>query len=107
MRCCSGTLIGAELLRGERDEKTAVQWRNVNVFFFGSGTKEDPFATPAADHSPHFGVFEMWFVLRNWQSDPENPIFIQVNDWIFTVTPEGVTAEDGVFTFLLPSSGSA
>ncbi len=84
---------------GPKDKEVAKRWRG-NLFMKGAGSREKPLQGPAADHSPHFRVFEMWFILRS-RTTEENPLFIEVNDMVFSVVPEGVVAEDGQPTQLL------
>ncbi|MFA6526505.1 MAG: hypothetical protein WCT26_03805 [Candidatus Buchananbacteria bacterium] len=71
-------------------------------FISGVGTKESPYQyiSAATAVSPHYGVVDLWFKFRNEGDD----VYIEVNDWILQVSPEGVTAEDGTFTKLLPES---
>lgn len=72
-----------------------------NNYVSGSGSKESPFQyISAATVSPHYCVVDLWYKYRNEGDD----VYIGVNDWILQVTPEGVTAEDGTFTKLLPDS---
>ncbi len=59
----------------------------------GSGTRRDPYMyLSAASVSAHYGVVDLWYGHRDRQC------YIQINDWLFQVTPEGVIAEDGVLT---------
>ena len=85
---------------GPKDEKQALKWIG-DIYLDGSGTKECPFQTPAADISPHFGIFEMWFVLRHLKKEKHTSIYIKVNDFLFTISNDGVIAENGRCTQFL------
>lgn len=100
LRNPSNDNFSVTILSGPKDEEAALRWGG-DVSVDGSGTRENPIRTPAADVSPHFGVFELWFLTYRWKRDAEKPIFIEVNDYLFAVTPEGVISEDGCFTRLL------
>lgn len=99
-RSPSGGFYVTILSRGMKDDEAAMRWRG-DASIDGSGTRENPIRTPAADVSPCFGVFEIWFLAHGWKRDAEKPIFIEVNDYLFAVTPEGVISEDDRFTRLL------
>lgn len=68
----------------------------------GKGTVKDPYRLPDRSwhFSPHFAIVFFWYRLRGRKR--KSPIVIKVSKWTFTLTPEGVIAEDGVFTRLLP-----
>lgn len=72
----------------------------------GIGTHEDPYAyKSAADVSPHYGVIDLWYgavELLGTNMD-QGGIFIEVNEFIFHVVPEGVISSDGVYTNFLKS----
>lgn len=69
----------------------------------GSGLREAPYHYRSpADVSPFYAIIELWFIFRH---DAQSKlIFIEVNDWVFQVKPEGVAALDGRLTRLLPES---
>lgn len=83
-----------------KDQEIATYWSG-DTFVEGSGTKKDPLRVPVADSSPHLGVFELWFLYKRSVASGEE-LFIRVRDLIFSLSEEGVTAEDGSFTRLLP-----
>jgi len=65
----------------------------------GDGTSiRCPITYCAAPVSPHYAIVDLWFELRN----RKERVIIEVNDWLLQVTHEGVIAENGQFTRLLP-----
>lgn len=63
----------------------------------GDGSKANPYTyKSAAPVSPHYAIVDLWLKYRSQQC------YIEVNKWLLQVTPEGVIAEDGKFTRLLP-----
>lgn len=81
------------------DHEAAKRWRG-DIFMDGTGIRKDPFRMHARDLSPHFGVFEMWFVLRKLETRGIS-LCIEVNDLVFFIVPEGVVSEDGQLTKFL------
>lgn len=68
-------------------------------FMSGDGSAGAPYEyESAAPVSAHYAVVDLWFRFRKSQQ----PIFIKANDWLLRVDREGVSAEDGHFTRLLP-----
>ena len=68
----------------------------------GDGTKQLPFTTRAMDVSPYNVIVDLWLQNRSYTSRDTKPIFIEVNDWVLQVEPDGVISEDDYFTKLLP-----
>ena len=69
----------------------------------GDGTRQQPFTHRSSmDVNPHNVIVDLWLQNLRFISQHGNSIFIQVNDWILQVEPDGITSEDGHFTKLLP-----
>ena len=65
----------------------------------GDGSRENPFIHSSADVSPHYTVIDLWLKSREHAMGANHrPVFIEVNDCLLEVTPEGVIAGDGYFT---------
>ncbi|MFA5021290.1 MAG: hypothetical protein WC517_04505 [Patescibacteria group bacterium] len=75
------------------------------TFISGRGTKSSPYSGIAAeDVTPHCGIVNLWLAFR--EASYQRRVFIEVNDYVLQVTPEGVIALDGTFTRLLPKNCS-
>ena len=72
-------------------------------FIEGDGSRKNPFIHKgSADVSPHYAVIDLWLRSREHATGANHkPVFIEVNDWLLEVTPEGVIAGDEHFTKLL------
>lgn len=70
-----------------------------DCFISGKGTLCCPYDyTSAAPVSPHYAICDLWFKFYTLGV----PIYITINDCMFSVNSIGVTAIDGTFTRLLP-----
>lgn len=66
----------------------------------GNGTRSKPYRyTGPASVSPYFGIIDLWFRYRFTQG---GVVFIQVDDWILVVMPNGVVSRDGYYTKFVP-----
>lgn len=69
----------------------------------GDGTRKNPYTYEiVADVSPHYAIIDLWYRFRELTKlEHARLIFIEVNDWVLQVGPDGVTSEDGHFTKLI------
>lgn len=64
----------------------------------GDGSRRKPYTyKSAAPVSPHYAIVDLWLMFRS-----HGQVFIQVNTWLLELRQEGVVAEDGHYTKLLP-----
>ncbi len=68
----------------------------------GDGSRDNPYTYESvAQASPHYGIIDLWFKFHELTKQANSPsVFIEINDWILQIGPEGVTSEDGHFTKL-------
>ena len=76
----------------ESDERHEIR-RYGEGYVEGDGSRKNPYRyLSAAPVSPHYIVVDLWLMFRDAVA------YIQANDWLLEVAPEGVTALDGHFT---------
>lgn len=91
-----------KLKKGWYRDKLHINKQVSEDFTEGDGTSEHPYTYISAyDVSAYYCIIDLWYAFRTHASWRRKSVFIEANDWILTITPAGVRAEDGVFTKLI------
>ena len=69
----------------------------------GDGSRKKPYYGNASPMSPHYFIVDLWFKFRPLALKKAKArfVWIEINDCLLQVKPDGVMAEDGHFTKLL------